>query len=68
MMSDELDHMLTKYSLVNCTHFFAHILNLVTKSLLKQLNMKQDDKKDDLTDNEQPVVLPQLEPMFLVIK
>ncbi|KAF8219060.1 hypothetical protein L208DRAFT_1130915, partial [Tricholoma matsutake] len=27
-MSTKLDHMLTKYSPVNCTRCFAHILNL----------------------------------------
>ena len=55
-MSDELDHMLTKYSPVNRTRCFAHILNLVAKSLLKQFDVKQDDKKDDLTDNEQDLL------------
>ena len=51
-MSNKLDHMLTKYSPVNHTCCFTHILNLVAKSLLKQFDVKQDDKKDDLTDDE----------------
>lgn len=56
-MSTELDHMLTKYSPVNRTRCFAHILNLVTKSLLKQFDVKQEDKKqDDLTDDEQALL------------
>jgi len=49
-----MDMMLTWFSSVNCTHCFAHILNLVTKSLLKQFDVKQDEKKDgDLNDDEQ---------------
>jgi hypothetical protein len=56
-MLTELAHKLTKISPVNCTHCFAHILNLVAKSLLKQFDVKQDDKmKDDLTDDEQTLL------------
>jgi Asp-tRNA(Asn)/Glu-tRNA(Gln) amidotransferase B subunit len=56
-MSAELDLMLTKYSTVNHTRCFAHILNLVAKSLLKQFDVKQDDKeKDDLNDNKQALL------------
>ena len=53
-MINKMDMMLTWFSSVNCTHCFAHILNLVTKSLLKQFDVKQDEKKDgDLNDDEQ---------------
>jgi hypothetical protein len=56
-MSTELAHKLTKISPVNRTNCFAHILNLVAKSLLKQFDVKQDDKtKDDLTDDEQTLL------------
>ena len=53
-MINKMDIMLTGFSSINCTHCFAHILNLVAKSLLKQFDVKQDEKKDgDLNDNEQ---------------
>jgi len=53
-MISELDTMLTNFSSVNHTCCFAHILNLIAKSLLKQFDIKQDDKMDgDLNDNEQ---------------
>jgi hypothetical protein len=53
-MISELDMMLTDFSSVNRTHCFAHILNLITKSLLKQFDIKQDDRTDgDLNDDEQ---------------
>lgn len=53
-MIDKMDAMLTRFSSINRTHCFAHILNLVTKSLLKQFDIKQDEKKDgDLNDDEQ---------------
>ena len=52
-MVTELDHMLTKFSPVNCTCCFAHILNLVAK-LLKQFDVKQEKKDDnDLNEDEQ---------------
>jgi hypothetical protein len=53
-MINEMDTMLTGFSSVNRTSCFAHILNLVPKSLLKQLDVKQDEKMDgDLNDNKQ---------------
>ena len=56
-MSTKLDHMLTKYSPIDCTQCFTHILNLVTKSLLKQFDIKEDNKKEDnLTDDEQALL------------
>ena len=36
-MVKQLDDTLTKFAAVNCTHSFAHIVNLVVKSLLKTL-------------------------------
>jgi hypothetical protein len=46
--------MLTKFLPVNCTCCFAHILNLVAKSLLKQFDMKWEKKNDnDLNEDEQ---------------
>ena len=57
IMSTKLDHMLTKYSPINCMQYFAYILNLVAKSLLKQFDVKKDDKKeDDLTDDKQALL------------
>ena len=56
-MVTELDYILTKFSPVNHTCCFAHILNLVAKSLLKQFDVKQDDKKaEDLNDDEQSLL------------
>jgi hypothetical protein len=53
-MINKMDTMLTRFSSVNRTCCFAHILNLVAKSLLKQFDVKQDEKKDgDLNDDEQ---------------
>ena len=36
----EISKRLTKFSAVNCTWCFAHILNMVAKSLLKQFDAK----------------------------
>ena len=44
-MINEMDMMLTKFSSINHTHCFTHILNLVAKSLLKQFDVKQDEKR-----------------------
>ena len=56
-MVEELDHLLPLFSPINRTCCFAHILNLVAKSLLKQFNITQDDKKlDELNDDEQTLV------------
>ena len=53
-MINKMDMMLTRFSSVNHTRCFAHILNLVAKSLLKQFDVKQNEKKDgDLNDDEQ---------------
>ncbi|KAF9470669.1 hypothetical protein BDN70DRAFT_769815, partial [Pholiota conissans] len=38
-MVDELADSLPDWSTINCTHCFAHIVNLVAKSLLKQFNV-----------------------------
>jgi hypothetical protein len=55
-MATELEYMLTKFSPVNRTRCFAHILNLVAKSLLKQFDVKKDDKEDDLNDEERTLL------------
>ncbi|KAF8232632.1 hypothetical protein L208DRAFT_1271077 [Tricholoma matsutake] len=48
---------LTHFSSVNHTRCFAHILNLVAKSLLKQFDVKQDPgKNDDLNEDEQTLL------------
>jgi hypothetical protein len=56
-MVTELDHMLTQFSPVNHTCCFAHILNLVAKSLLKQFDVNQDKKNDDNLDDEEQSLL-----------
>lgn len=56
-MATELEDMLTKFSPVNCTHCFAHILNLVAKSLLKQFDVKKDDKKEEDLNNDEQTLL-----------
>ena len=51
-MVSEMKKLLTEFSEVNCTCCFTHILNLITKSLLKKFDMKQKTEEEDLTDNE----------------
>ena len=56
-MVTELDTALTHFSLVNHTWCFAHILNLIAKSLLKQFDIKQDEGiKDDLNEGKQSLL------------
>ena len=56
-MAIEMEHILTRFSSVNRTHCFSHILNLVTKSLLKQFDVTRDNKKDeDLNDDKQELL------------
>ena len=56
-MVEELEDRLTKFSTVNRMHCFAHILNLVAKSLLKQFDVKPSKKKDnDLNNNERSLL------------
>lgn len=50
-MVSEMEKSLTEFSEVNRTRCFAHILNLIAKSLLKQFDMKQK-MEEDLTDDE----------------
>ena len=50
-MVSEMEKLLTEFLEVNCTHCFVHILNLITKSLLKQFDMKQKTE-EDLTDDK----------------
>jgi hypothetical protein len=56
-MIEELENSLTGFSAVNHT-CFAHILNLVAKSLLKQFDVKPDKKNDDddLNDDERSLL------------
>jgi hypothetical protein len=56
-MASELDKELMVFSPVNRTRCFAHILNLVAKSLLKQFDIKQDEKKDDDLDSDEQSLL-----------
>jgi len=53
----ELDNRLPSFSPVNRTRCFTHILNLVSKSLLKQFDVKQEDKKDDDLDDDEKSLL-----------
>ena len=50
-MVSEMEKSLIEFSEVNRTRCFAHILNLIPKSLLKQFDMKQKTE-EDLTDEE----------------
>ena len=53
----ELDDRLVNFSPVNRTRCFTHILNLVSKSLLKQFDIKREDKQnDDLDDDEKSLL------------
>jgi hypothetical protein len=63
-MLEELDDLLDKYSSLNRTRCFAHILNLVAKALLKQFDMKSEDKKD-LNDDERSLL--NIEPEELTV-
>jgi hypothetical protein len=56
-MITELDHMLTKFLPVNCTCCFAHILNLVAKSLLKQFDVKHKKKDNDNLNKDKQSLL-----------
>lgn len=44
-MIDELEKSLPAFSSVNCTRCFAHILNLIAKSILKLFDVEQKKKK-----------------------
>ena len=57
MMVEELEDKLTKFSTVNHMHCFAHILNLVSKSLLKQFDMKSSKKNDEDLDDDKKFLL-----------
>jgi hypothetical protein len=54
-MIHELDNSLTEFSSLNRTRCFAHILNLVAKALLKQFDVKTEDK-NALTDDERSLL------------
>ena len=56
-MVTELDKMLISFSAVNCTRCFAHIINLVSKSLLHQFDLKRDKKSGrEIDDNEKSLL------------
>ena len=55
-MVSEMEKSLTEFSEVNRTRCFAHILNLIAKSLLKQFDMKQKTEEEDLTDDERELL------------
>ena len=56
-MVTEMDKMLISFSAVNCTQCFAHIINLVSKSLLHQSDMKKDNKSGrDIDDDEKSLL------------
>lgn len=61
MMVSELEMKLTHFSSVNHTRCFAHILNLVAKSLLKQFDVKQDPGKNDNLDEDEQTLLAMAE-------
>ena len=54
-MVSEMEKLLTEFLEVNCTCCFAHILNLIAKSLLKQFDMKQKTE-EDLTNDERKLL------------
>jgi hypothetical protein len=54
-MLENLDDLLSGYSSLNRTRCFAHILNLVAKALLKQFDVKTEDK-NDLNDDERSLL------------
>jgi hypothetical protein len=54
-MLEELDDLLSGFSSLNRTRCFAHILNLVAKALLKQFDVKSEEK-NDLNDDERSLL------------
>jgi hypothetical protein len=57
-MVTEMEKLLTMFSSVNHTRCFTHILNLVTKSILKQFDVKKEAQgnDDDLDDDERLIL------------
>ena len=56
-MATEVEHILTQFSSVNHTCCFTHILNFITKLLLKQFDVTRDNKRDeDLNNDEQELL------------
>jgi len=56
-MVTELDKMLISFSAVNHTWCFTHIINLVSKSLLHQFDLKRDKKSGrEFDDNEKSLL------------
>lgn len=56
-MMENLDDLLSRFSSLNCTWCFAHILNLVAKALLKQFDVKSDDSdRNDLNEDERSLL------------
>lgn len=51
-MVDELEKTLPAFSSVNRTRCFAHILNLIAKSILKLFDVEQKKKKDKDGESE----------------
>ena len=56
-MVKKIDSLLTTFSAVNQTRCFNHILNLITKSLLKQLDLHWTDKEASDLDNDEQSLL-----------
>jgi hypothetical protein len=54
-MMEELNDLLIGFSSLNRTRCFAHILNLVAKALLKQFDVKSEEK-NDLNDDERSLL------------
>ena len=54
-MVSEMEKLLTEFLEVKRTHCFAHILNLIAKSLLKQFDMKQKTE-EDLTNDKRKLL------------
>jgi hypothetical protein len=56
-MVTEMEKLLTAFSSMNHTQCFAHIINLIAKSLLKQFDIRDDNERDkDLDDDERSLL------------
>jgi hypothetical protein len=62
-MVTELNNLLTTFSATNRTRCFAHILNLIAKSLLKQFNVKPKAGDTDDLNNDDASLLALAEDM-----
>jgi len=56
-MVTELDKMLISFSAINRTQCFTHIINLISKSLLHQFDLKRDKKSGREIDDDEKSLL-----------